>query len=88
MLYNYCIEKLTGLQDIDIQKIEITDKITHIFCELQRKPHKCPHCGNLTDTVHDYRKQIIKDIPSFGDNVIIHFKLARWNTFFLYYSCY
>ncbi len=35
MLLSNCIEKLTGLQDIDIKKIEITDKITHIFCELQ-----------------------------------------------------
>ncbi|HHZ06879.1 MAG TPA: transposase, partial [Clostridiales bacterium] len=28
--------------------------------------------------VHDYRKQIIKDIPSFGNNVIIHFNKRRY----------
>ena len=78
MLLSNCIEKLTGLQDIEIKKIEITDKITHIFCELQRKPHKCPHCGRTTDAIHDYRIQIIKDVPSFGNNIYIHLRKRRY----------
>ena len=59
MLYKYFTEKLLGLQDVDIEKIEEIDNSIHINCRLKRKPHKCPCCGNLTDKVHDYREQWI-----------------------------
>ena len=57
MLYKYFTEKLLGLQDVDIEKLEEIDKSIHINCRLKRKPHKCPCCGKLTDKVHDYREQ-------------------------------
>ena len=57
MLYKYFTEKLLGLQDVDIEKLEETDNSIHINCRLKRKPHKCPCCGNLTDKVQDYREQ-------------------------------
>ena len=45
MLYKYFTEKLLGLQDVDIEKIEEIDNSIHINCRLKRKPHKCPCCG-------------------------------------------
>ena len=53
MLYTYFIEKLTGLQGLIINNIESNEKEVHIHCELKRKPHKCPNCGEtvLTHTV-------------------------------------
>lgn len=74
MLYTYSIEKLTGLQGIIINNIERNEKEVHIYCELERKPHKYPNCGCVTDCVHDYRVQVIKDIPSFGKFVYIHLR--------------
>ena len=59
MLYKYFTEKLLGLQDVDIEKVEEIDNSIHINCRLKRKPHKCPCCGKLTDKVHDYREQPI-----------------------------
>ena len=78
MLYTYFIEKLTGLQGIIINNIESNEKEVHIHCELERKPHKCPNCGCITDCVHDYRVQVIKDIPSFGKFVYIHLRKRRY----------
>ena len=78
MLYTYSIEKLTGLQGIIINNIESNEKEVHIHCELERKPHKCPNCGCVTDCVHDYRVQVIKDIPSFGKFVYIHLSKRRY----------
>ena len=78
MLYTYSIEKLTGLQGIIINNIESNKKEVHIHCELKRKPHKCPNCGFVTDCVHDYRVQVIKDIPSFGKFVYIHLRKRRY----------
>lgn len=78
MLYKYFTEKLLGLQDVDIEKIEEIDNSIHINCRLKRKPHKCPCCGNLTDKVHDYREQHIKDIPAFGKHIFIHLYKRRY----------
>ncbi len=78
MLYKYFTEKLLGLQDVDIEKIEEIDNSIHINCRLKRKPHKCPCCGNLTDKVHDYREQPIKDIPAFGKQIFIHLYKRRY----------
>lgn len=78
MLFSNCIEKLTGLQDIEVKNIENTDNEIHIYCQLKRKPHKFICCNTLTDTIHDYREQIIKDIPAFGKNCFIHLKKRRY----------
>ena len=78
MLYTYSIEKLTGLQGIIINNIESNEKEVHIHCEFERKPHKCPNCGCVTDCVHDYRVQVIKDITSFGKFVYIHLRKRRY----------
>ena len=81
MLYKHFTEKLLGLQDIEIEKIEGIDNIIHIFCHLKRKHHKCPCCGKLTDKVHAYREQVIKDIPAFGKMIYIHLKKRRYRCF-------
>ncbi len=74
MLYKYFTEKLTGLQGLSIEKVEENQNTIHIHCKLERKKHKCPCCGKLTNTIHDYREQVIKDIPAFGKYVFIHIK--------------
>ena len=78
MLFTNCIEKLTGLQGIEIKNIENTDNKIHIFCQLKRKHHKCPCCNAITNTIHDYRVQVIKDISAFGKNCFIHLKKRRY----------
>ena len=78
MFYRYFTEKLLGLQDILIENIEEIDGTIHIYCKLERKMHKCPACGNHTDKIHDYREQVIKDIPAFGKFVFIHLKKRRY----------
>lgn len=78
MLCTYSIEKLLGLQDVDVKNIESDDKNITINCLMKRRKHKCPCCGAETDTVHDYRKQTIKDIPAFGKNVFIVLSKRRY----------
>lgn len=38
---------------------------------MKRKACKCPVCSAETDKIHDYRTQIIKDIPIKGKKVFI-----------------
>lgn len=78
MLYKYFTEKLIGLQDLEIENIEEKDASIHIYCKLKRKTHKCPHCSAKTDRIHDYRWQVVRDIPAFGKRILIHLKKRRY----------
>ena len=75
MLYNYSTEELIGLQGLIIKKIEANEKEIHIHGELERKTHICPDCGAETDKIHDYRIQVIKDIPIYNKNAFIFLNL-------------
>ena len=78
MPYNYSTEKLLGLQDLIITNIKEENRVLKIFAKLEVKEQHCPCCGTTTRTIHDYRKQIIKDIPIRGKNVEIHFRKRRY----------
>lgn len=78
MLYEHFTEKLLGLQDINIEEIEEINNCIHLYCHLKRKTHKCPYCGKSTDKIHDYREQVVKDIPAFGKMFYIHLKKRRY----------
>ena len=77
MLMTDYTAKLLDLEDVIITKVEsISDQI-HINIELPRRPHTCPVCGASTDRVHDYRMQIIKDIPMSKDT-FLHLRKRRY----------
>ena len=78
MLHTNFTEKLLGLQDLIIGKIEDNEKEIHIYVEMKRKPHKCPCCGEFTDKIHDYREQTIKDIPLFDKKLFVHLRKRRY----------
>ena len=63
--------KLLNLEDVMIKNVEHTSDKIFIQIELPRKSHICPACGSRTDRVHDYRRQIIKDVPLGRDTFLI-----------------
>ena len=78
MPYNHFTEKLLGLQDVEIKNIESFSDKNVITIRMCRKPHVCPHCGKVTNRIHDYRKQSIKDIPAFDKQTIIILEKRRY----------
>ena len=78
MLYTHFTQEVLGLQDVIITKVESNEKELIIYAELERKQHDCISCGTATDTIHDYRKQIIRDIPAFGKLVSIVLRKRRY----------
>lgn len=77
MLNDYYTEKLLGLKDIILEKVEENENTRHIFLRMPQRIHICPRCGTHTSKVHDYRIQRVKDIPSFGLNTILHIRKRR-----------
>ena len=69
--------KFLNLEDVIITNVEnISDQI-HIYIELPRAEHVCPVCGAVTDRIHDYRMQVIKDVPLARDT-FLHLRKRRY----------
>lgn len=69
--------KLLDLVDVIITKVENFSEEVHVYLELPRIKHRCPACGALTDRVHDYRMQRIKDVP-LGRTTLLHLRKRRY----------
>mgnify|MGYP003557489451 FL=1 len=69
--------KLLNLEDVIITKVENISDQLHISIELPRRKHTCPCCGTVTDRVHDYRMQVIKDVPLARDT-FLHLRKRRY----------
>lgn len=62
--------KILNLEKVIITNVDDSDGILCIDIELPRKQHICPSCGAITDRVHDYHTQRIKDIPIGRETVL------------------
>lgn len=69
--------KVLNLEDVIITNVENISDVLHICLELPRQKHRCPACGALTDRIHDYRMQTIKDIPM-GRETLLHLRMRRY----------
>ena len=77
MLMKDYTAKLLNLEDEFITIVEEISGQLHVHIELPRKEHVCPVCGAVTDRVHDYRTQVIKDIPMARDT-FLHLRKRRY----------
>jgi len=68
---SYYTEKLLGLQEASIKKVNDMKENHEIFIEQPRKQCLCPACGKVTDKVHDYRTQRIKELSAFEKPVVL-----------------
>ena len=69
--------KLLNLEDVIITNVENISDQLHIYIELPRGKHVCPVCGTVTDRIHDYRMQTIKDVPLARDTYL-HLRKRRY----------
>ena len=77
MLNQDYTSKLLNLEDVIITNDENISNQLHISIELPRRKHTCPCCGTVTDRVHDYRMQVIKDVPLARDT-FLHLRKRRY----------
>lgn len=69
--------QLLNLEDVIITNVENISDQLHIHLELPRVSHICPQCGKATERIHDYRMQVIKDIPLARDT-FLHLRKRRY----------
>ena len=70
--------KVLDMEHMNFLNVEQTAAAVTITVEMQRRACSCPHCGALTDQVHDYRTQRIKDSPVQGKACIWLYRKRRY----------
>ena len=48
------------------------------FIEMPVKEHRCPHCGNSTTYIKDYRLQTVRDLVVLGKPLIVTIRKRRY----------
>lgn len=78
MLYQDYTTKLLDMEHMNVKGIEnLSDRLI-LHVEMKRRPANCPCCGMLTDTIHDYRIQTVKDSPIQGKTVHWQYRKRRY----------
>ena len=77
MLMKDYTSEFLNLEDVIITNVENISDQLHISIELPRRKHVCPCCGAVTDRVHDYRMQVVKDVPMARDT-FLHLRKRRY----------
>lgn len=64
-MQNNFITKLLDLKEVKVTKFRNRKNRIRIHIELPVKELTCPCCHSKTSRIHDYRFQLIKDIPMY-----------------------
>ena len=72
------IKNLLNLEDVIVKNIKNLKEKVEIYIELPVKEHLCPYCGAETTKIHDYRTQIITDIPVYFKNTKLIYNKRRY----------
>lgn len=78
MLNLDCIKTMLGMKDVLVKQVKKTSIGTEIHIEMEVKPHTCPQCNEITRHIHDYRCQRVRDLPAFGEPIVLIFRKRRY----------
>lgn len=62
-MHSHCINNLINIKDVIVKKVVQNALSVEIFLETKPQEQVCPYCKQTTRRIHDYRMQVIKDLP-------------------------
>lgn len=77
-MHNNYIKDLLGFKDVIIKKVTNEKDSVWIEIATKQKEVTCPHCSSLTSKIHDYRTQVIKDVPIQFKNTFLVLRKRRY----------
>lgn len=77
-MHSNFINKLLNLKGVKITKISHGDSFVKIYIQTDPREHSCPVCGAKTSKIHDYREQVIKDLPFQFKHVYLVLRKRRY----------
>jgi len=77
-MQNNFITNLLDLKGVIVTKFRNRKNRIRIHIELPIRTHTCPCCHSKTSRVHDYRFQLVKDIPIYYKDTFIYYRKRRY----------
>ncbi len=77
-MHSNFINKLLNLKEVKVTKISQEDFFIKIYLKTNPREHTCPACGCMTSRIHDYRQQVIKDLPFQFKHVFLMLQKRRY----------
>lgn len=78
MLHKDYNTNILGLEDIILTGVEEFGNEMLIYITMKRRKHRCPICGKETAKIHDYRRQLVKDLPCSGHETYLVYNRRRY----------
>lgn len=79
-MQNNFITNLIDLKGIKVTKFRNREHRVRIHIELPVREHTCPFCHSKTTKIHDYRYQLIKDIPFYyNKDCYLYYRKRRYS---------
>ena len=77
-MQNNFIRNLLDLKGIIVKKVRNKKNFIKIHIELPVREHTCPCCKTNTTKIHDYRFQLIKDLPIRFKTTYVYYRKRRY----------
>ncbi|WP_090844023.1 ISL3 family transposase [Alkalicoccus daliensis] len=74
----YFTMNFPGLEEVTVTNTEVVEGAMHLHIEMERKPHRCPHCSERTSKVHDYRIQKIDHLKMWERPTVLFYRRRRY----------
>lgn len=78
MLYRDYNTNILGLEDIILTRVEKFGNEMFVYITMNRRKHRCPVCAEETAKIHDYRRQVVKDLPCSGYKTYLVYNRRRY----------
>ena len=78
MLQEHLIAKVLDMEHMILDDVEQFPNRMVLRIRIERRVCECPACRALTDNVHDYRTQMVKDAPIQGKFVVWKYRKRRY----------
>lgn len=79
MPYSNYTEDFLDLKDVIVTNVRTVKTEKHIWIELKHRAQTCPHCRTVTDHIHDYRMQEVRDISVLGHHTLLLLRKRRYS---------
>jgi transposase len=73
------INKILGLKEFRINRIEVLKNEINIYVEVKAKKGHCPRCGSCSKSVHQYHERKVRDLDILGKRCYLIFEIRRFD---------
>lgn len=73
------INKIFGLEEFRINRVEVFKNEVYLYVKVKAKKARCPRCGCLSKSVHQYHERKVRDLDILGKRCYLIFDIRRFD---------